>query len=163
MPDFSGLVLVGLDDRGIALAREALQGGDSVLVVPDSTGTAVRGASGRMKRRGIVLHETVSGAGITLDATAHCLKCEGRCAPLTPLELGLLALLAEDPERAFRYAEISERVWQQPFLGDRSVIASTAKRVRAKLRRIGAPVTIRAARGVGYRLERTGADPIAGS
>ncbi len=67
-------------------------------------------------------------------------------------ELDLLVVLATDPGRASSFAELTERLWRRPYLGDPAAVISVVKRLRAHLRSDDVPLLVESVRGWGYRL-----------
>ena len=92
-----------------------------------------------------------SSAGLVLDAARGTAVWHGEPLGLTARELALLELLARHPGRLITGEELSEHAWSE-LLVSRHTVASTVKRIRARLREAGfdaeALVTVR---GLGYR------------
>lgn len=93
-----------------------------------------------------------SANALQLDQLGRRALRGGRELKLSPREFDLLALLLDQPGRAWSYDELSTRVWTQPYLGDPDMIATAIRRLR---KRLGpeASVEITALRGFGYRLD----------
>jgi hypothetical protein len=88
--------------------------------------------------------------GLSIDPRTQTARWHGDALPLTRTELRLLGVLTEDLGRVFSYAQISELVWRNSYhYGDIERIRSTLKRLRSKLRSVGAGVEIQVVRGVG--------------
>ena len=96
-----------------------------------------------------------SSLGIVLDEDRQSVVTDdGECG-LTPLEFGVLHALAHEPGRAWRFEELTRGVWGTDDLGDWAPVHAVVRRLRRKLREVGAPVAVVAVRGIGFRLERT--------
>ena len=94
--------------------------------------------------------------GLRLDGNTYTLRLGDDVVPLKPKEYELLALLFSEPGHLFRREEIIQRVWHQQYIPGSRTLDVHMRHVRAKLDDVSAPVTIRAVRGVGYRLAEAG-------
>jgi DNA-binding response OmpR family regulator len=95
---------------------------------------------------------TVEIDDLILDSDAHEIStAQGKIA-LNPKEHDLLALLLSQPGHLFPREEIVQKVWHQRYIPASRTLDVHVRHVRSKLEQIGATVTIRAVRGVGYRL-----------
>lgn len=95
-----------------------------------------------------------AGLGIALDEDRQTVVTdEGDCG-LTPLEFGVLEALAREPGHAWRFEELTRRVWGTGDIGDWAPVHAVVRRLRRKLQDVHAPVEIVAVRGIGFRLER---------
>lgn len=97
--------------------------------------------------------EVVRVGGLTLDLPRHEATWRGRGLPLTPYEFKVLGCLAGRPGRVWTYEQLHERAWGGTYVAGPAAVQSVIKRLRGKLRAAGASVTIRATRGVGFRLD----------
>lgn len=91
-------------------------------------------------------------AGLRIDSDRRVACWLDQEASLTPLEHDFLRCLLAAPGQVWAYEELHLKVWGNAHVGRGSDIHSTVRRVRAKLARLGAQVTIHAIRGVGVRL-----------
>ncbi|WP_249714284.1 winged helix-turn-helix domain-containing protein [Rhizomonospora bruguierae] len=103
---------------------------------------------------------------LAVDPAAHAVTWRGARLPLTRIERDLLARLASRPVGVWTYQRLFDAVWGGSYLGDSSILHSAVKRLRRKLRAIGADAeslpagsatggptpAIETVRGVGYRL-----------
>ncbi len=90
---------------------------------------------------------------LVVDRRSRRVTAEGRDIELTPKEFDLLALLASEPGRVFRRAEILEEVWDPHWYGPTKTLDVHMAALRRKL---GDAAVISTVRGVGYRLEAAG-------
>jgi len=95
---------------------------------------------------------TLSTGDLVLDRDAHVIRTAGGEAALNPKEFDLLELLLSRPGHLFPRDEIVERVWHQRYMPASRTLDVHIRRLRAKLERIGAHVSLQTVRGVGYRL-----------
>lgn len=94
-------------------------------------------------------------AGIQVDSDRLRASHQTRHVGLTPLEHDLLMCLGSEPRRTWTHSALHQAVWNNGHGGGRADIHSVVKRLRRKLAEIGAPATIDAVRGVGFRLGET--------
>jgi hypothetical protein len=90
--------------------------------------------------------------GLCIDSDRRVLCWMDREIALTPLEHDFLNCLIDMPRRVWTYEKLHVAVWGNAHVGRGSDIHSMVRRVRGKLVRLGAAVTIDAIRGVGIRL-----------
>jgi len=106
----------------------------------------------------------VPGAGgLVVDIGARRVTTRGLPIDLSDMEFRVLSALLARPTRALSYADLRRLGWgDEPREAlDVYSVRSLVQRLRAKLRAAGAPVTITAVRGFGFRAEdadRTGTD-----
>lgn len=89
---------------------------------------------------------------LSVDSDRRVLRWRGREVGLTPLEHDLLRCLVDTPGQVWTYARLHRAVWGNDHLGRGSDMHSVVRRIRRKLTRVGAALTIHAVRGVGFRL-----------
>ncbi len=88
---------------------------------------------------------------LVLNPDARSVVLDGEHLDLTPMEFELLALLMQNPGRAFSRAYLLQTVWDTAYGGDRSV-DNTVMRLRRKLGATGE--AIETVWGTGYRLRK---------
>jgi DNA-binding response OmpR family regulator len=89
---------------------------------------------------------------LTLDPDRRVLCWQDREIELTRLEHDFLHCLASERGQVWTYQRLHRVVWGNDHLGRGSDIHSVVRRVRRKLARLEATVTIHVVRGVGLRL-----------
>ncbi|MFE9691419.1 response regulator transcription factor [Micromonospora sp. NPDC005806] len=95
----------------------------------------------------------LSDDGLEVETGPRVARLHGRELTLTLREFDLLAHLMRHPSRAFRRAELLERVWGWSF-GDQSTVTVHVRRLREKIEADPAtPRRIVTVWGVGYRYE----------
>lgn len=97
-------------------------------------------------------HVLITVNNLELGLTERRARWSGRLLDLTEYELNLLACLAEDPGRAWTFTELLSRVWGGAVYTHPDVVHAAVKRLRRKLAKAGADLTIQSVRGVGFRL-----------
>ncbi|WP_346533379.1 response regulator transcription factor [Micromonospora sp. DPT] len=97
--------------------------------------------------------EVLTDGALTVETGPRVARLHGRELALTLREFDLLAHLMRHPARAFRRAELLERVWGWSF-GDQSTVTVHVRRLREKIEADPAdPRRIVTVWGVGYRYE----------
>jgi Transcriptional regulatory protein, C terminal len=144
--------LVGIDQ--LEQIPEFLELGSIVVVAPDKP-TLRRW---RWEQEdGIAAPDIEPGGGsLVVDLAARRISSRGLALDLSDMEFRVLAGLLAEPSRALGYSELRRLGWgDEPHQAlDVYSIRSLVQRLRAKLRAAGAPVTIVAVRGFGFRAER---------
>jgi two-component system catabolic regulation response regulator CreB len=129
-------------------------GGDDYVTKPFSP----REVAARVRailRRGtpqVVLGETSSRSGLSVDQVSKRITCQGIPLDLTAHEFRLAAVLIKRPGQVFSREQLLEHAWDDPgAVTDRTVDAHV-KSLRAKLRasHTGAEDMILTRRGLGY-------------
>ena len=101
--------------------------------------------------------EVLTDHGLVVETGRRVARLHGAELTLTLREFDLLAHLMRHPSRAFRRAELLERVWGWSF-GDQSTVTVHVRRLREKIETDPAnPRRIVTVWGVGYRYEPTDA------
>ncbi len=70
---------------------------------------------------------------LCLSREAHTAALDGEELSLTAREFDILALLMENPRRAFSRAQIYEAVWGEDYMGDDNTVNVHVSNLRAKL------------------------------
>ena len=93
--------------------------------------------------------------GLTLDKESKVVTAEGEVVKLTPLELKILTLLMENPNRVFSIEEIYERVWNEQVVGSVDTVTVHIRRIREKIEiNSKEPRYLKVVWGVGYKIEK---------
>ena len=95
---------------------------------------------------------------LEIDPAGFTVRRDGAELSLTATEFRLLVELARRPGQVFTRELLLQRVWDYEYLGESHLVDVAIQRLRAKVEDDPAhPVLIKTVRGVGYRLDRTGA------
>ena len=96
--------------------------------------------------------ETLVADDLTIDLTKHSARLKDRELELTPTEFDLLAVLMQDPGRAFTRLQLLDRVQGEAFDGYERTIDAHIKNLRQKIERDPKnPRYILTVFGVGYK------------
>ena len=154
-----GVPIVMLTARGDEADRIlGLQlGADDYLSKPFSPRELVLRVRSVLRRAGGepagAVAEVLTDGDLTVETGPRVARLHGRELALTLREFDLLAHLMRHPARAFRRAELLERVWGWSF-GDQSTVTVHVRRLREKIEADPAdPRRIVTVWGVGYRYE----------
>lgn len=89
---------------------------------------------------------------LRLRADRLSLTFGAREVSLTKLELDVLAHLLPRVGETVTFEQLSHVAWHTDYLGNGAHMHAAVGRLRAKLAQLGAPVTLQAVRGLGFRL-----------
>jgi DNA-binding response OmpR family regulator len=132
-------------------------GADDYVTKPFSTAELVSRVRAILRRRELDRRGAASGqkrvGGLEIDVLRHEVVVDGTPVDLTPSEFRLLALLADDPGRAFERREIMGHLWRSDHIGAARACDVHVSNLRAKVERDpDRPERIVTVRGVGYKL-----------
>ena len=77
--------------------------------------------------------ETLVADDLTIDLTKHSARLKDRALELTPTEFDLLAVLMQNPGRAFTRLQLLDRVQGEAFDGYERTIDAHIKNLRQKI------------------------------
>jgi len=134
-------------------------GADDYLTKPFSIAELIARTKAQL-RRYLVLNAVASEPlrvlryeDLELDLDAYEVRVGGKTKPLTAKEYALLKLFLEHPGRVFTKAQLYERVWEEPYIGDDNTVTVHIRRLRAKIEpNPSRPRYIQTVWGIGYRL-----------
>lgn len=93
-------------------------------------------------------------ASLQIDKETHTAMVDGNSLKLTPIEFGILHLLASHPGRVFGSEEIFELIWKDKYLESSNSVTVHISRLRDKLEKeMDGEKLIRTVWGVGYKIE----------
>jgi DNA-binding response OmpR family regulator len=90
--------------------------------------------------------------GLVIDLNRREVRWSRKVIRLTKLDFDLLLRLAQRPLRAWSFHELLEEVWEEPYRSDHDLVRAAVRRLRHRLARTGAPVTIDSVYGFGFVL-----------
>ena len=91
---------------------------------------------------------------LVINRAAHVVKKGDREIALTPIEFGILYLLASNKDRVFSTDEIFERVWNEKVYEVNNTVMVHIRRLREKIEdNSRSPKILKTVWGVGYKIE----------
>jgi DNA-binding response OmpR family regulator len=132
-------------------------GADDYVTKPFSVAELVSRVRAILRRReldrsgaqGVVIRV----GGLEVDLLRHRVRVDGTEVELTPSELSILALLAEQPDRVFSRREIMMHLWESTYVGDERACDIHVSNLRRKIERDPSrPERLVTVRSVGYKL-----------
>lgn len=91
---------------------------------------------------------------LQLDKETHSASVYGSPVKLTPIEFGILFLLASHPGRVFSSEEIFELIWKDKYFDSNNSVTVHISRLREKLEKeMDGEKLIHTVWGVGYKIE----------
>jgi two-component system response regulator RegX3 len=135
-------------------------GADDYVTKPFSSAELVSRVRALLRRRQLDRSAgpaaTLEVAGLTIDYARYEITVDGRNVVLTPSEFTLLSLLAEAPGQVFSRAQIMERLWKSPHVGDGRAADVHISNLRRKIERDPShPARIVTVRRFGYKFTPT--------
>lgn len=130
-------------------------GADDYLAKPFDMGELLARVRA-ITRRGIgTASDTVKYGDLTLNKQSFELSTQKETIRLGGKEYGIIELLISNPASLISTEKIMERVWGYDSEAEINVVWVYISSLRKKLLQIGSTVEIKAARGLGYTLEKT--------
>jgi two-component system, OmpR family, response regulator VicR len=104
--------------------------------------------------------ETITVGLLQLDLESFEARWSGALIGLSRLQFDLLAALAKRPKMVFTREQLLHQVWGTDFTDDVRTVDSMVKRLRSRLREVGAPADlITSKRDLGYCLDSAASAP----
>ena len=156
MPIIVASAKVGVNDRVNVLKL----GADDFIPKPFDNAEVLARVEAQLRRSrqfGTPKADMLSAGPLTLDKDSHTVTVNGEELSLTGREFDILALLMENPRRAFSRAQIYETVWGEDFIGDDNTVNVHVSNLRSKLAKIDPERSyIKTVWGIGFKLEARG-------
>lgn len=129
-------------------------GADDYLPKPFAASELLARIRAMLRRKEQYHTDTLEFEGLTLDASTFELSFGGESARLVSREFQMLQLLMQSPGNVISTDQFMERIWGWDSDVEVSIVWVYISNLRKKIDKLGAPINIRAVRGVGYCLER---------
>ncbi len=129
-------------------------GADDYLPKPFAANELLARVRAMLRRREQFCRDVLEFEGLTLDLSAFELSFGGESTRLVSREFQMLELLMQSPGTVISTDHFMERIWGWDSDVEVSIVWVYISNLRKKIEKLGAPVHIRAVRGVGYCLER---------
>lgn len=129
-------------------------GADDYLPKPFAASELLARVRAMLRRRESYQADVLQFEGLTLDVSTFELRFQNQCIRLVNREFQMLQMLMQSPGAVVSTETFMERIWGWDCDVEVSIVWVYISNLRKKFDRLGAPVSIRAVRGVGYCLER---------
>lgn len=139
-----------IDDRVNGLDA----GADDYLPKPFAANELLARVRAMLRRKENYQNDVLEFEGMTLNLSAFELRFQGNSLRLVSREFQMLQLLMQSPGAVISTEQFMERIWGWDSDVEVSIVWVYISNLRKKIDRLGAPVGIKAVRGVGYCLER---------
>ena len=106
-----------------------------------------------LKRYNVNINNEVSIGNLTLNQSYLEIQSSSKSMNLPNKEFHLLFLLASNPRQVFNRDALIEKIWGFDYEGDERTVDVHIKRLRKRLEKIDASVTIHTVRGLGYKVD----------
>lgn len=106
-----------------------------------------------LKRYNVNINNEVSIGNLTLNQSYLEIQSSSKSMNLPNKEFQLLFLLASNPRQVFNRDALIEKIWGFDYEGDERTVDVHIKRLRKRLEKIDASVTIHTVRGWGYKVD----------
>ena len=140
-----------IDDRVNGLNA----GADDYLPKPFAASELLARVRAMLRRRENYQNDILTFEGMTLNLSTFELRFQESTLRLVSREFQMLQLLMQSPGAVISTEQFMERIWGWDSDVEVSIVWVYISNLRKKIDRLGAPVGIKAVRGVGYCLERT--------
>ena len=129
-------------------------GADDYLSKPFAANELLARVRAMLRRKEQYHTDVMEFEGLKLDTSTFELSFGSESMRLVSKEFQMMQLLIQSPGNVISTEQFMERIWGWDSEVDVSVVWVYISNLRKKFDRLGAPVNIRAVRGVGYCLER---------
>lgn len=131
-------------------------GADDYLPKPFAANELLARVRAMLRRKEQYRTDVLEFEGMTLDVSAFELGFGRETLRLVSREFQMLELLMQSPGNVISTDQFMERIWGWDADVEVSIVWVYISNLRKKFEKLGAPVSIRAVRGVGYCLEKKG-------
>lgn len=128
-------------------------GTDDYIVKPFEPVELMMRIKALLRRYHIRASLTIEAGNVTLNETNKTITINGESEMWPLKEFELLYTLTSYPEQIFTRNQLIERIWGFQYEGDDRTVDVHIKRIRDKLKKKGAGISVKTIRGVGYRME----------
>lgn len=133
--------------------RAYLTGTDDYVTKPFEVKELMFRIKAVLKRYNVNINNEVSIGNLTLNQSYLEIQSSSKSMNLPNKEFQLLFLLASNPRQVFNRDALIEKIWGFDYEGDERTVDVHIKRLRKRLEKIDASVTIHTVRGLGYKVD----------
>lgn len=132
--------------------RAFLAGTDDYVTKPFEVAELIFRIKAVLRRYQIQTSTTMTLGNVTMDQAQLEMKVGDKGVMLPNKEFALLSLLLTYPRQVFERDRLIESIWGFDYEGDERTLDVHIKRLRARLKTLGATIQIETVRGVGYKV-----------
>ncbi len=129
-------------------------GADDYLPKPFAASELLARVRAMLRRKENYQNDTLEFEGLSLNLSTFELSFGSQSIRLVSREFQMLQLLMQTPGVVISTEQFMERIWGWESNVEISIVWVYISNLRKKFDRLGAPVSIKAVRGVGYCLEK---------
>lgn len=129
-------------------------GGDDYLPKPFSTKELLARLRALLRRKDGIADTTLSYDGLSLDSSSFALTYKDKSEKLSAKEYQIIELFLRKPDKIYPVDTILSEAWALDSYSDISSVWVFISNLRKKLAALESPFTIKATRGLGYKLEK---------
>lgn len=133
--------------------RAFLSGTDDYVTKPFEVQELLFRIRAVLRRYNISTNQTLSIGNLTLNQAYMEAQVDTKTMALPNKEFQLLFLLASNPKQIFTRDMLITKIWGYDYEGDERTIDVHIKRLRQRLIKLQATVSIKTVRGQGYKVE----------
>lgn len=155
------ILMLSAKDSDMDKINGLMTGADDYMVKPFNPLELVARIKSLLRRSSYQVQAAVQGSEhviklgpLQLDKETHSAEVYGCPVKLTPIEFGILFLLASHPGRVFSSEEIFELIWKDKYFDSNNSVTVHISRLRDKLEKeMEGEKLIHTVWGVGYKIE----------
>ncbi|PTG55228.1 DNA-binding response regulator [Staphylococcus chromogenes] len=132
--------------------RAFLAGTDDYVTKPFEVAELLFRIKAVLRRYQIQTHVYLRLGNLEIDQKQLEVKVNNRGMLLPNKEFALLSLLVSYPRQVFERETLIEKIWGFDYEGDTRTVDVHVKRLRTRLKKLGANVHIETVRGLGYKV-----------
>ncbi|KRG08197.1 response regulator transcription factor [Staphylococcus sp. NAM3COL9] len=130
-----------------------LTGTDDYVTKPFEVKELIFRIKAVLKRYNINANNEIAIGNLTLNQAYLELQTASKTMNLPNKEFQLLFILASHPRQVFNRDDLIEKIWGFDYEGDERTVDVHIKRLRKRLEKLEASVTIHTVRGLGYKVD----------
>ena len=134
--------------------RAFLSGTDDYVTKPFEVKKLLFRIKAVLRRYQINAESELKLGNLTLNQPYMEISVDAKTINLPNKEFQLLFLLVSNPKHIFTRNDIIEKIWGFDYEGDDRTVDVHIKRLRQKLSRLGASISIHTVRGQGYKVNQ---------